>query len=283
MRLGAWILLASLSGAEAAAGTAPVTLGATGALSAGFDSNPQAAREGADGSAVYSALLAGDATWNPNNLVSTALRGQIQGDLYARFEDLSSGRAAIALRGSFKPGAGFFSPLLTASATAALIETGSDIRDGVEFRGAAVIAQNLTTRVSLRGELEATRRRSEGRVFDLSGQSVTVGFGWLLQARLLAELSYEFQDGDAVTTGRPTALIQQAAEAVAADDAFGQRSSGLLAYRYDADTRIISAGLNYRLRPDLAMDARVQSVGVDADIGARYRRTIAFVGLVVRF
>lgn len=279
------VLVMVLSVSTAMAQVSPIQTRITGAFGWGYDDNLLSAQDNAEkeGAPFFSTLLAGDAVWIASNAVSLVLRGQVQSDLYARFNDLSNGKALLMVRANYKTGVGFFAPLLTGWASAAKLEYGSEIRSGEEFRGGALLTEQLSTQLSLRGELKGFHRRGEGQVFDLSGQSAVIGLAWLIDPQLTTTLSYEFQTGDSTASGTPTLRNTQVADALEPDDAFGGLARNQFAYRFDAQTYTVTAGFNYRLTPDLALDAQLQSVGVDGDSGNQYRRTLGVFGLVKRF
>lgn len=263
----------------------PPKLRLNGSAGVGFDSNigaSQASEEKVD-SAFYSALLAADYTWPVGEYFGVTARAQVQGDQYDKFDDLSNARALALLRASWKPGGSFFTPVLSAWGSTAHLEYGSRIRTGNEYRGGVFALQPLTTKLSLRAEVKGFHRRSEGRVFDLSGQSAVLSLGWAPLPRLSASLGFEYQTGDTFSSASPSLRIVQAAEVIEPDDAFGGTDANQFAYRIDARTRIVTAGVNWRLARDLAVDAQLQSVSVDADFGNQYDRIIAVIGLLKRF
>lgn len=282
--------LALFVGTLAPSGTAsaqmsPIQPRVTAGLSVGYDTNLLASQENREkeGSRFYSMLLSGDVTWIATNVLALMLRGQLQGDSYDRFEELSNARALAMLRAIYKPPGGFYTPVLTGWVSAAKLEFGSEIRSGEEFRGGLLATLPLTTRIGLRGELKGFHREGEGLVFDQSGQSAVLGLNWTLDPGLLANLSYEFQTGDSFSSGAPTLRITRSAEALEPDDAFGGLAANQFAYRFQADTQVLSAGFNYRLTSNSALDAQIQAISVDADLDNRYFRMVGVFGILVRF
>ncbi|MGQ0622327.1 MAG: hypothetical protein ACT4QA_20825 [Panacagrimonas sp.] len=257
----------------------------TAGFSAGYDTNLPSSQENQEkeSSRFYSMLLSGDVTWIATNVLALMLRGQVQGDSYDRFEELSNARALAMLRAIYKPLGGFYTPVLTGWVSAAKLEYGSEIRSGEEYRGGVFATLPLTTRIGLRGEIKGFHRQGEGRVFDQSGQSAVVGFNWALDPRLAANLSYEFQTGDSFSSGSPTLRLTRTAEVIEPDDAFGGLAGNQFAYRFRADTQVVAAGLNYRLTSNSALDAQVQAISVEADLDNRYYRMVGVFGILVRF
>lgn len=276
-------LLASVQAASALG--PPLSFRVTGGLSAGYDNNLLAtqASDEKEGSALYALLLSGDGLWRASEQLSLLVRGQVQGDLYERFDDLSSAKGLLMLRANYKPARGFYAPLLTGWVSSARIESGSEIRSGGETRGGLLLTQPLNTRLGLRAELKGFRRRGEGQVFDLSGQSAVLGLSWEPGPVLQARLNYEYQTGDQHSSGQPTVRNTAAARVIEPDDAFGGLAANVFAYRLDADTQTLTAGFNYRLTHRLALDGQLQSISVDAEQGNAYWRMVGIVGLLMRF
>lgn len=268
-----------------AAQASPPRLRVSGSVGAGYDDNIGASQANVEkeSSAFYSMLIGADYTHPLSPSVTVTARGHLQGDAYDRFDDLSNGRAVALLRAAWKPGSGFFTPILSGWVSGARLEYGSEIRTGHETRGGVFITQQLTTKVFGRVDLKGFRRESKGRVFDLSGQSAGLSFTWLAMPMLTASVGFDYQTGDSFSTAGPTAQIAQAAEAIEPDDAFGGIAAGQFAYRIDARTRIASLGANWRLTRDWALDAQLQSVSVDGDFGNQYDRLIGTLAVLVRF
>lgn len=274
-------LLLSVSSASAA----PPRLRVNGSASVGYDSNISASQANAEkvDSAFYSMLLAGDYIVPLSERTAMTLRGQVQGDAYHEFDKLSNGRALALVRVAWKPGQGFFTPVLSGWASAARLEYGSQIRTGNEYRGGVFLTQQVTTTISARAEIKGFHRESEGRVFDLSGQSAALSFNWMLLPVLGVSAGFEYQTGDATSSAAPSVRIARAAEVIEPDDAFGGLAANQFAYRIDARTRIASLGLNWRFSRDWALDAQLQSVSVDGDFGNQYDRLLGVIGILVRF
>jgi hypothetical protein len=275
----ALVLIASSSYA------APTRLRLNGSAGLGYDSNIGASQDNVEkeDSAFYSLLLAADYLLPFAGRFALTVRGQVQGDAFERFDDLSNARALGLLRLAYKPGSHFFSPTLSTWISGAHLEYGSEIRTGNETRGGLFVTQPLTTALSIRAELKGFHREAEGRVFDVSGQAAALSLNWMLSPVFSTSAGFEYQTGDATSSAAPSARIAQAAEEIEPDDAFGGIDGNQFAYRIDARTRIASAGFNWRLSRDWALDAQLQSVSVDGDFGNQYDRLIGVVGILVRF
>ncbi|TDU31160.1 hypothetical protein DFR24_0519 [Panacagrimonas perspica] len=260
---------------------APARVRINGSAGIGYDSNVGAAQANDDkfDSAFYSASVAADYVVPVGQQVSVTLRGQLQGDAYDRFDDLSNARLLGLVRAAWKPNPGFFTPTFSGWTSIARLEYGSEIRTGSEFRGGAFVSQQLTTAISMRLEGKGFHRKADGRVFDMSGQSLATSLNWSMAPAVSTLLAFEYQTGDAFSMSSENPRIAAIADAIEPDDAFDDR----VAYRLDARTRIVTAGANWRFAPDWALDAQLQSISVDGDGGNQYDRLIAVVGLLARF
>ena len=267
------------------ASATPPRLRINGSLGLGYDSNIGAAQNNDEkvDSAFYSALVAADYIVPMAERFSFTIRGQLQGDAYDKFDDLSNGRALGLFRLAWKPGSAFLTPVLSAWVSGARLEYGSEIRTGDEFRGGLFVTQQLTTVISAKAEIKGFHREAKGRVFDTSGQGAGLSVNWMITPRVSTQAGFEYWTGDATSSASPTLKIARAAEEIEPDDAFGGIDANQFAYRLDARTRIATVGANWRIAPDWALDAQLQSISVDGDFDNQYDRLIGVVGLLVRF
>jgi hypothetical protein len=268
-----------------AASASPPHLRFNGSLGVGYDSNIGASQDNDEkvDSAFYSALLAADYVVPIADRFSVTLRGQLQGDAYDKFDDLSNGRALALVRAAWKPGSALLVPVFSVWGSGARLEYGSDIRTGEEFRGGVFVTQQITTLISAKAELKGFHRRAEGRVFDISGQGAGLTLNWLITPVISTQAGFEYWTGDATSSAAPSARIARAADEIEPDDAFGGLEANQFAYRLDARTRIATLGANWRIARDWALDAQLQSISVDGDFDNQYDRLIGVVGLLVRF
>jgi hypothetical protein len=276
-------LAGALIAADAEA--APRPLSVDGGVGVGYDDNVAAAandRDEIDG-AFYWALVAAEYTVPFAERYAIVLRGQLQGDLYDKVEDLSNGRALALVRTSWKPGKTFLTPVISAWVSGARREYGSRIRSGNEFRGGLFVIQQITTRLSARAELEGFHRQAEGRVFDVSGQGAGLSVDWRVTPMLSAQAGFDWWRGDVTSSASSLLPVGEAADASEPDDAFGGSQADWHAYRLDARTRVAMLGANWRIARNWALDARLQSVTVDGDHGARYERVVGVVGVLAKF
>jgi hypothetical protein len=279
------VLLAACALVAPDVSAAPPRLRLNGSAGVGYDSNIGAAQNDDEkvDSAFYSALMAADCIVPVADRFSFTFRGQLQGDAYDKFDDLSNGRALGLVRAAWKPGSAFFTPVFSIWGSAARLEYGSEIRTGHEFRGGVFVTQQITTLISAKAEIKGFHRAAKGRVFDTSGQGAGLTFDWMITPVVSTQAGFEYWDGDATSSASPTARIARAAEEIEPDDAFGGIDANQFAYRIDARTRIATLGANWRIARDWALDAQLQSISVDGHFGNQYDRLIGTVGLLVRF
>lgn len=267
------------------ASATPPRLRLNGSVGLGYDSNIGAAQNNDEkvDSAFYSGLVAADYILPVADRFSFTFRGQLQGDAYDKFDDLSNGRALGMLRAAWKPNSAFLTPVFSVWGSAARLEYGSEIRTGNEYRCGLFVTQQITTVVSAKVEIKGFHRAAKGRVFDTSGQGAGLTLNWMVTPVISTQAGFEYWDGDATSSASPTAKIARAAEEIEPDDAFGGIDANQFAYRLDARTRIATLGANWRIARDWALDAQLQSISVDGHFDNQYDRLIGTVGLLVRF
>ncbi|HUR41840.1 MAG TPA: tandem-95 repeat protein [Verrucomicrobiae bacterium] len=258
----------------------------SGDVGSGFDTNVGNAQADADVRESGFVSAAGHASWQHRlNLYTTVLlRGTLQGEHVESFEGLSNAKGIGMARLVYRPDGDFFTPQIAGWVSAAYWEFDSAIRDGVEYRGGAYLAQQVTTQISARLSVGASQRESESRVFDVAGFSGGINVDWLPMAGLTIYGGYQHYRGDVVSTATPGTLnIGRAAEVIEADDAFGGFATGMRAYRLDAASNIGTLGFNYALSRNLSVDAQAQQIDTQADFDNEYQRTVGVVSLLVRF
>lgn len=179
---------------------------------------------------------------------------------------------------------GFSAPIYELNASAKLIDSVSDIRDGWEIAAGAMMTRRLTTALTGRMGLRATRREAdEFRAFD--NKRINLFFNGDLQVARQTVLygTYIASGGDVVATAQPTFKVVDAAEVIEPDDAFGGLESNRFAYRLDATVHIVTVGWNQTLGPSTSLDISLQGLTAHADGDNDYERGIARLSFLHRF
>ena len=258
---------------------------AGGDFSLGHDSNYRNVPDGQEAlaSAVAEASVHLDGRYALAPGTGLLLRASLQGQDYARTPALANLRVGALAHLLWRPSPGLHAPLLGLSASAALWEFDSRMRDGGEYRAQLSLQQRLTTRVSMRLGAAASRREGDSAVFDVEGHSGTLDLDWR-HGPLGLRLGYARGRGDVTATSMPGPVILGIAAAVEPDDAYDGALTNLRAYRFDGDTAMLSVGASYALSPDWTLDLQLRRVRVESAGGAaRYDRGIASAGLLWRF
>ncbi len=282
----ALVLCAAPAGADHHVG-----LHLSGDLGLGYDSNVSnaASNRGGSGwdsdlrdSAFASGALHLTHHYRPSLYTTLLTRGSVLAEAYERYGKLSNGKVMGALRLVHRPAGGFFMPTFAAWGSAAWWEFGSQIRDSAEYRGGVYVMEQITTEVSVRLNLSASRRDSRSRVFDLSGTSAGLNVDWRAGPAVTLYGGYQNNRGDVVSTARAYGYPSGVAEP---DDAFGDSGGGggQYAYRQNASAHIGSLGFNLPLSSNLSLDTQALYIDSRADLGWQYTRWITAASLLARF
>lgn len=288
------LLAAALVAAPLARAEHPISLGFSGDLGAGYDSNVFNAAPGwEEGLAFATAGAHGNLNRRLGDATSLLGRLSLTGETYEHVEGLTNGKAALMLRVSHRPGAGFFVPVLAGWVSAAWWEFDSRIRDSVEYRGGVYLLEQLTTALRARVSLTASQRVSESEAFDLEGIAAGVDLDWLAAPSLTVYTGYQFRDGDIAST---SGLLYGYADVGEPDDAFavpaapaklthipGGGSGTPYAYRFPATTHVGTLGVNLPIGSGLSLDVQAQYADSSTDANLDYERWIGSVSLLARF
>lgn len=224
--------------------------------------------------------------------VGIELLGVVGWEHNLRYSDLSNGSAEAAVRGYFKPFAGFSVPRIEVGARGGLRQyRDSDIRDGWFGTADLTLASRLTEQFSVRaGYIYDWRTATSGRVFDATGQSLFATGLWRPTKKLVLYSRYRFRIGDTISAATPSAAIMRVAKAVAADSAFGplslpaaSQSRQRFAYRIDATRHDAVVGFGYAVNRELTLDLGGKLRASNGDGGDDYRSFGIQAGLIYRF
>ena len=258
----------------------------SGDVASGFDSNVTNAQQDADIRESGFASASGNVDYLRNISLYTTLllRGSLQGEYWNSFDGLNNGKGTAMARLLYRGDGDFWTPTFAAWVSAGVMEFDSAIRDSNEYRAGAFVTENLTTQVTGRFALGASRRESDGFVYDLSGYSASMNLDWVPAPHMVVYTGYQYYVGDVASTASAASFwIVEAAEAIEADDAFGGLAGGLLAYRLDARAQITTLGFNYAFGRKLSADVQGQYISTRATSRIDYERMVGVVSLLARF
>jgi len=236
-----------------------------------YEDNLSFASMGRDikGAAVLAtSATAGVATYLSDRHV-VSLTGDVVGDLHERYSGLDHVSLGMTAAFRSKLGLGAAAPWVRVAASGARLQYRADVRDGWYYRVTAGIGKRFGARWELRADYafdgrtadheRAVTPRLPADVFDQQAHTLSARADFQVAPALLLFGGYALRLGDIASTTQRNAEIFAASSAVVADPAFG---SNTFAYKIDATTHILSAGLS------LALGARWSfNVGYQHQIG----------------
>jgi len=184
-----------------------------------------------------------------------SLTGRYTAELHNNIRQLSSHNFGGTLAIQHKFGLGPFVPWLRANASAMRINSRSNIRDGQSYIFGLQAGKRLNDRLSLRLAYSHDIRKGPasspvsgitpnpgGRVFDMQGNSASLGLDALLTERTLLRVGYTFRRGDIVATRawNPATASSPYVLAVTTDDAIPGT-----AYRLNAQVHTYRADISH--------------------------------------
>ncbi|MBI2969698.1 MAG: hypothetical protein HYY36_03055 [Gammaproteobacteria bacterium] len=218
-----------------------------------------------------------------------AVGARVAWERFDEFGDLDNVELAAQGYLVFQPVPGFTQPWVEASARLSRLQfNDSDIRDGNLLQFGAHVGKRLRENVQVTGGYTYTRRYGEGEVFDLDDHSLELDVDWDASRRLSAYGSYAYHVGEVVSTAPPGLRIASAAEALSPDDVFETGigpgcSNRRCAYRLDADSHVVIAGLEYALSERLSLDLSARWFHVDWGDNASYEGRLYRLSLYLQF
>lgn len=172
----------------------------------------------------------------------------------------------------------------------------SELRDGNQVVAGLSVFKRLTDKVVFTGGVDVKERDADADVFDITNQRVYAVFDYSFGASHSLYLQYQFLDGDIVSSSRPTQRINAARpywKAWQQDDAFSTRESlgtGLgyqsvdrFAYRFDAETNIVSIGYSLPVGHNKTLQLTFDDYDSEAQGDINYQGERARIDLLFRF
>lgn len=269
--------------AAATVSAAPASRALSGEVGVGFDTNVANIRQGGDtreDSFLQMAAVA-ETGWKLGPAMAMQWQLALDAQGYAQYAGLSRAVPAARWRWLIRPGAGFFTPVLALTASAASEEFDSRLRDAAEYRAGLWLQQQLTTRLSLRlGGSANWREARREPVFEGSARSATLDLDWQPWRDVALYAGYQYRDGDLISTApNPPPAVLSAARAYAPDDVF----DGQTAFRLPGRAEVATTGLNYSLSPHWSLDVQARYIEAEADTGTHYRRVQSLASVLWRY
>jgi hypothetical protein len=183
---------------------------------------------------------------------------------YSDFDGLSNTQFKGTVDYRFQFNQAFSASRWSLSVSSTDIDSETDIRDGGLNELSLTFSKRLTDRINGTLGVTAGERRAEGRVFDMKRTRYFGNVDWNLSPRWSTYLTYNYFDGDVVSSARPNIGVISWADAIEPDNAFGGLANSKFAYRLDASTTIIRLGFNVALGHSSSIDFSFDDLETDA-------------------
>lgn len=174
------------------------------------------------------------------------------GEKFRTYNGLSHAFYGIQGELQFRTSADFSAPTYSVFARTGGDQYDSTLRDGYRHSAGVTVLKPLTDRIQLFGAAAYNVRDGKSTVFDTKDWSVQVNADYALSRGGTLYLGYEYHRGDVVSSAKPTLALLDIAEAVIQDDAFVDQ--GYYAYRFKADTNLVTLGYNYAFGGGQSLD-----------------------------
>jgi len=212
---------------------------------------------------------------------SVSLTGDVVGDLHERYSGLDHIALGVTAAFRSKLGLGADAPWVRVAASGGRPQYRVDVRDGWYYRVAAGIGKRFGPRWELRADYAFDGRTADHErpvtprlpadVFDQQAHTFSARADFQATPALLVFGGYACRLGDVASTTQRNAQIFAASSAVEADPAFGPNA---FAYKIDATTHILSAGLSFALGARWSLNvAYAHQIGL-GDGGIDYHNNI---------
>lgn len=210
-------------------------------------------------------------------------RGFVRGEAYADYTELSNLSAGATATLQYRASGKLLAPIWSLFTRLSITEYESWLRDSDFLSVGVSVNKGLTDRVSFTGTFSGTVRDSNSRVFDTREASVLFNIDYLVAKRATLYSTYNYLNGDIVSTGKPWLRIVDYAEDIQADDAFGGAAANFYAYRLKGQTQVLTLGANLMLNQHHSLDlsARVAHSRADGDI--TYNRMLVTAAYLIKF
>ena len=217
-----------------------------------------------------------------------SLTGDLFGDLHESYGGLDHVALGVTAAFRAKLGLGADAPWVRVAASGGRLQYRDDVRDGWYYRVTAGIGKRFGPRWELRADYTFDGRTADHErpvaktipadVFDQQAHTFSARADFQATPILLVFGAYACRLGDVASSTQRNAQIFAASSAVVADPAFGPN---VFAYRIDATTHILSAGVSVALGARWSLNVSyVHQIGL-GDGGIDYHNNI--VGGTVLF
>ncbi len=210
-----------------------------------------------------------------------SLTGDFFGDLHERYSGLDHVALGVTAAFRAKLGLGAAAAWVRVAASGGRLQYREDVRDGWYYRVTAGVGTRFGPRWELRADYIFDGRTADDEraladtipadVFEQQGHTFAARADFQATPILLVFGSYACRLGDVASTTQRNSQIFAASSAIVADPAFG---SNTFAYKIDATTHILSAGVSLALGVRWSLNVTyAHQIGL-GDGGIDYRNNI---------
>jgi hypothetical protein len=203
---------------------------------------------------ALSTMVTAGTRLQPGDYTSLTIAGTLSRTQYRQYTGLSSWEAGLGLTGAHKFGIGERQPTLSIELGLARNEYNMPVRDAWIYRAALGLQKRLTDTLDVRGGIRYEVRDADHDIPRVIPSFPRPGNSWDVDSRtafITAEqdlgpatwlaATYQFQQGDVVSTAIPYPKIFNTATAITLDPLFGPLA---VAYRIPARTHILALEIN---------------------------------------
>jgi FimV-like protein len=201
------------------------------------------------------------------------------------FDTLDNYEVEANVRYRFALTSSFTSPIYSLGARIGGREFDTEMRDATFVVLSADLNKWITNTINMTTGVGLNAQESKSEVFDTSEARIFINFDTNFSKTDLVYTTFTYITGDTVASATPSLDIINVADAIEADDAFGGIAANQFAYRFKADTVVLTLGYNRIFTPDLSLDVSARFVESEAqdDGDITYERTIFRASLLGRF
>lgn len=227
-------------------------------------------------------------------MLATSVEAYAEGEAHDHVDMLD--RRGLGLRAGlqWQTRLGYTAPLYSLSLAVQDDDYDDDARDSSLYVLQAFANRRFTDQLSGTAGVEGTLRDSAGTVFDTGQGRLFLSGDWAFSDAWALYATWSLIEGDTFSSAQRSfcngALapdiypLLAAAEAVEPDRAFDDATCGSwLAYRLEASTQTVAAGLNRRIGHAASLDLSALYADIAGDGGIDYDRTLLRASLLARF
>jgi hypothetical protein len=219
---------------------------------------------------IFALSAVGGKYFQLNDHDKLSIQSQFNGEVYDRFKGMNNLDLGGSLALTRKWALGLYAPWTSLSFGGAYLDYNNQVRSGSKFHVQLSSGKRITERLSVWADLQFDKRFTDynvivdqgvsGSVYNLTNKSFKLNTLYLFDSGLFIKSSYQFRQGDVVTTtlkNNANPNIDAVTTAASLDATFGSQAE---AYRLTGTTHILNAGVSKVIMPHWLMSVEYQYV-----------------------